>query len=96
MPPEWFYKGPGTILRAHGDPLSIPPYGEDGGEEPELAGAYIIDETGSPRRVGIMMGNEFSDHKIEKKNYLYLAVSEAPLLLRRTGNRSRSRLLSRS
>jgi hypothetical protein len=76
VPPEWFYKGPGTILRAHGDALTIPPYGEDGGEEPELAGAYIIDETGAPRRVGIMMGNEFSDHKIEKKNYLYLAVSK--------------------
>ena len=76
VPPEWFYKGPGSILRGHGDPLTIPPYGEDGGEEPEVAGAYIIDVEGAPRRVGMVMGNEFSDHKIEKKNYLYLAVSK--------------------
>ncbi|MEO8129046.1 MAG: AraD1 family protein [Bryobacteraceae bacterium] len=76
VPPEWFYKGPGSILRGHGDPLTIPPYGEDGGEEPEIAGAYIIDAEGAPRRVGMVMGNEFSDHKVEKKNYLYLAVSK--------------------
>src|SRR2546430_1928952 len=24
-PPEWFYKGCGTILRAHGEPLDVPP-----------------------------------------------------------------------
>ena len=76
VPPEWFYKGPGSILRGHGEPLTIPPYGEDGGEEPEVAGAYIIDVEGAPRRVGMLMGNEFSDHKVEKKNYLYLAVSK--------------------
>ncbi len=76
VPPEWFYKGSGSILRAHGEPLAIPPYGEDGGEEPEVAGAYIIDPAGAPRRVGMVMGNEFSDHKVEKKNYLYLAVSK--------------------
>ncbi len=74
--PEWFYKGPGSILRGHGEPLTIPPYGEDGGEEPEVAGAYIIDAEGAPRRVGMLMGNEFSDHQVEKKNYLYLAVSK--------------------
>ena len=76
VPPEWFYKGTGSILRGHGEPLTIPPYGEDGGEEPEVAGAYIIDAQGAPRRVGMVMGNEFSDHKVEKKNYLYLAVSK--------------------
>lgn len=76
VPPEWFYKGTGSILRGHGEPLTIPTYGEDGGEEPEVAGAYIIDAEGAPRRVGMMMGNEFSDHKVEKKNYLYLAVSK--------------------
>ena len=40
--PEWFYKGDGSILRAHGEDLEIPPYGWDGGEEPEIAGAYVI------------------------------------------------------
>ena len=74
--PEWFYKGPGTILRAHGEPLEVPDYGEDGGEEGELAGVYLIDSTGVPRRLGMTVGNEFSDHRVEKKNYLYLATSK--------------------
>ena len=74
--PEWFYKGSGLTLRAHNQPLDIPPYAEDGGEEPEIAGVYIIDPTGRPRRVGMAAGNEFSDHKFEKKNYLYLASSK--------------------
>jgi len=74
--PEWFYKGSGLILRAHGEPLEVPPYAEDGGEEPEIAGVYLIDDTGAPRRVGMAMGNEFSDHKTERRNYLYLAPSK--------------------
>ena len=41
--PEWFYKGNGTMLRAHNQPLEIPAYGEDGGEEPEIAGIYVCD-----------------------------------------------------
>jgi hypothetical protein len=74
--PEWFYKGNGAVLRAHGQSLEVPPYGNDGGEEPEVAGAYLIDETGVPRRIGFCTGNEFSDHVMEKKNYLYLAPSK--------------------
>ncbi len=74
--PEWFYKGNGAILRAHGQSLTIPPYGNDGGEEPEVAGAYVIDDAGQPWRVGFCTGNEFSDHVMEKKNYLYLAPSK--------------------
>ena len=74
--PEWFYKGNGTVLKGHGEPLDVPPFAEDGGEEPEIAGAYIIDADGNPRRVGLVMGNEFADHVTEKKNYLYLAPSK--------------------
>jgi hypothetical protein len=74
--PEWFYKGRGEVLRAHGQPLEIPPYGEDGGEEAEVAGVYIVDKEGSPWRIGFTPGNEFSDHVMEKKNYLYLAPSK--------------------
>ncbi len=74
--PEWFYKGTGDILRAHNEPLDVPPYAEDGGEEPEIAGIYIIDAKGAPRRIGMAAGNEFSDHVFEKKNYLYLASSK--------------------
>jgi len=74
--PEWFYKGSGMVLRAHGEPLDIPPHAEDGGEEPEIAGVYVIDSTGAPRRVGMAQGNEFSDHRFEKRNYLNLAASK--------------------
>jgi hypothetical protein len=76
VPPEWFYKGCGTILRAHGEPLEVPSFGLDGGEEAEVAGAYLIAADGRPRRVGLVLANEFSDHKIERQNYLYLAPSK--------------------
>jgi hypothetical protein len=74
--PEWFYKGTGTTLRAHREPLDIPWYAEDGGEEAEIAGIYLIDRDGRPRRLGMAAGNEFSDHCFEKKNYLNLAGSK--------------------
>ena len=75
-PPEWFYKGNGTVLRAHGEALLVPGYAEDGGEEAEIAGVYMIDASGRPHRVGMATGNEFSDHKFEKHNYLNLAGSK--------------------
>lgn len=74
--PEWFYKGCGKILRAHGEPLEVPTFAEDGGEEGEIAGIYFVAERGTPRRIGMAIGNEFSDHKFEKKNYLNLAGSK--------------------
>jgi hypothetical protein len=74
--PEWFYKGCGTILRGHGAALTVPSYAEDGGEEPEVAGVYLIDSAGRPRRIGFTVGNEFSDHEFERRNYLYLAASK--------------------
>ncbi len=74
--PEWFYKGNGTILRAHNEPLETPNFAEDGGEEAEVAGLYLIDQSGTPCRLGFAIGNEFSDHIMEKRNYLYLAPSK--------------------
>jgi hypothetical protein len=74
--PEWFYKGNGTILRAHGEPLDVPPHAEDGGEEAEIAGVYVIAPDGTPYRVGLTIGNEFSDHVFERRNYLNLAGSK--------------------
>jgi hypothetical protein len=76
LAPEWFYKGCGTILRAHGEPLGVPAFAQDGGEEAEIAGIYFNDADGNPRRIGMAIGNEFSDHKFEKKNYLNLAGSK--------------------
>ena len=74
--PEWFYKGNGSVLKAHGEPLEVPEYANDGGEEPEIAGVYLVDDNGKPWRIGFTTGNEFSDHVMEKKNYLYLAPSK--------------------
>ena len=76
VPPEWFYKGNGSILRTHGEALHVPSFGEDGGEEAELAAIYIIGPDGQPFRLGMAIGNEFSDHCFEKKNYLNLAASK--------------------
>lgn len=74
--PEWFYKGTGSTLKAPFAPLSIPAHAEDGGEEAELAGVYIVGEDGTPYRIGMAAGNEFSDHRFEKRNYLNLAGSK--------------------
>jgi hypothetical protein len=74
--PEWFYKGNGSMLQAPFAPLTIPAYGEDGGEEAELAGIYLIGEDSTPYRIGMATGNEFSDHRFEKRNYLNLAGSK--------------------
>lgn len=74
--PEWFYKGDGQILAAPGEPLAMPRFAEDGGEEPEIAGVYLIDGQGRPVRLGFTLGNEFSDHVTERGNYLWLAHSK--------------------
>jgi hypothetical protein len=76
IPPEWFYKGCGTVLRAHNERLMVPEYAKDGGDEAEVAGIYLIDAEGKPRRIGFTVGNEFSDHVVERENYLYLAASK--------------------
>lgn len=74
--PEWFYKGHGDIVVAPGAPLRSPSFALDGGEEPELVGLYMVAPDGTPCRLGFAVGNEFSDHVTERKNYLYLAHSK--------------------
>ncbi len=74
--PEWFYKGNGGMLRGPGESLDVPSHAEDGGEEAEIAGVYFVGANEMPRRIGMAMGNEFSDHKFEKRNYLNLAGSK--------------------
>ncbi|MES3023018.1 MAG: AraD1 family protein [Pseudomonadota bacterium] len=74
--PEWFYKGDGSVLRASGQSLPMPDFALDGGEEPEIAGLYLIGPDGQPQRLGYAIGNEFSDHLTERQNYLYLAHSK--------------------
>jgi hypothetical protein len=74
--PEWFYKGDGSSIVASGEPLSMPSFSLDGGEEPEIAGVYLIDPAGRPHRLGYVLANEFSDHETERGNYLWLAHSK--------------------
>ncbi|RON78647.1 FAH family protein [Pseudomonas chlororaphis] len=74
--PEWFYKGDGSIVVRPGQAFSLPAFAEDAGEEPEIGGLYVIGHDGKPYRLGFAVGNEFSDHVMERKNYLYLAHSK--------------------
>jgi hypothetical protein len=74
--PEWFYKGDGSQLVGPEQPLTAPAFAADAGEEPELAGIYIIGPDGVPCRLGLCLANEFSDHVTERHNYLWLAHSK--------------------
>lgn len=74
--PEWFYKGDGSQVAGPGAPLTMPSFARDGGEEPELAGIYVIGNDGVPYRLGLCLANEFSDHVTERHNYLWLAHSK--------------------
>jgi len=74
--PEWFYKGNGLTAVAPGAPLTSPHFALDGGEEPEIAGIYLIGADGAPARIGWTLANEFSDHVTERINYLFLAHSK--------------------
>ncbi|SMG41603.1 AraD1 family protein [Paracoccus sp. J56] len=74
--PEWFYKGNGHAAVAPGAALDSPGFALDAGEEPEIAGLYVIGPDGTPFRLGFALGNEFSDHVTERGNYLWLAHSK--------------------
>lgn len=74
--PEWFYKGNGHMLAAPGAALVSPGFALDSGEEPEIAGIYVIGDDGRPLRIGFALANEFSDHVTERGNYLWLAHSK--------------------
>jgi hypothetical protein len=74
--PEWFFKGDGDCIVRPGQSLPLPSFASGGGEEPELVGLYLIDSEGVPCRLGFAIGNEFSDHLVERENYLWLAHSK--------------------
>ncbi len=74
--PEWFYKGNGIMAVAAGQHLVSPDFALDAGEEPEIAGIYVIGKDGTPFRIGFALANEFSDHVTERINYLFLAHSK--------------------
>lgn len=74
--PEWFYKGNGHILKTTNDTLDVPSYSRNLGEEAELVAVYYIGPDAMPYRIGFTLGNEFSDHALEKENTYYLAQSK--------------------
>lgn len=74
--PAWFYKGNGVAAVAPGAALVSPAFALDAGEEPEIAGFYLIGPDGTPFRVGFALANEFSDHVTERLNDLLLAHSK--------------------
>ena len=74
--PEWFYKGDGSCIVPPEHPLELPAFALDGGEEAEIVGLYVIADNGAVLRVGFALGNEYSDHVMERQNYLYLAHSK--------------------
>jgi len=74
--PEWAYKGDASWLVAPERPLELPGYAEDGGEEGEVVGLYVIGDDGAVLRAGFAIGNEYSDHVMERRNYLFLAHSK--------------------
>jgi hypothetical protein len=74
--PEWFYKGDGSNLVAPEQTVRSPEFALDFGDEAEIVGLYIVDHVGNPWRIGFALGNEYSDHVMERINYLYLAHSK--------------------
>ena len=74
--PEWFYKGDGASLVGPGGDLVSPAFALDGGEEPEIAGIYVIGPQGTPFRLGVCLANEFSDHVMKNANYHWVAHSK--------------------
>lgn len=74
--PEWAYKGDGAWIVHPEHNISIPSYGDSMGEEAEIVGLYVIADNGDVLRLGFALGNEFSDHVMEQKNYLYLGHSK--------------------
>lgn len=74
--PEWAYKGDGDWLVHPEGTITKPGHAEGGGEEGEICGLYVIADDGTPLRLGYALGNEYSDHVMERQNYLYLAHSK--------------------
>ena len=74
--PEWFFKGVGTCIVRPGAALPRPAFALAGAEEAEIVGLYLVGPEGTPFRIGYALGNEYSDHVTEAKNYLYLAHSK--------------------
>ncbi|NQV99861.1 MAG: GguC protein [Rhodospirillales bacterium] len=74
--PDWFFRGNGTTVVGAGTALELPAFANDGSEQPEIAGIYIIDKTATPRRIGFALANGFSDHVLARQSAVCLAHSK--------------------
>ena len=74
--PEWFFKGFGYQLSTAHQVLNLPAHTQGGGEEAELVAIYMVSSDCQVHRIGFSLGNEFSDHVLEKQNHYYLAQSK--------------------
>ncbi len=75
--PEWFYKGDGSVLRAPFEPLAIPGLRRRRRRRSRARRRLSHRRRRHARTASACAaGNEFSDHKFEKRNYLNLAGSK--------------------
>ncbi|MBT2527844.1 FAH family protein [Streptomyces sp. ISL-99] len=59
--PNWFVKGFGDVLKAPGEPLSVPGDAVAVCEEAEVVLVYTGDDRGVPRYTGYTFGNDLTD-----------------------------------
>lgn len=59
--PAWFYKGPGHVLKADGEPFNVEHGVTAICEEAEIVLIYMIDTQGKPRYIGFTVGNDITD-----------------------------------
>ena len=74
--PEWFYKGNGYMVRPPLHLCRFQPLPRTAGKRRNSLEFISIGPDGTPYRIGMAAGNEFSDHQFEKRNYLNLAGSK--------------------
>ena len=64
-------RGPATFCALQ-PAARVPSHSEDGGDEAEIAGCYVVGRDGTAYRVGLAQGSEFSDHVLESQElHLY-------------------------
>ena len=85
--PEWFYKGTGAILRATASRSSSRRSPTTAARSPRSPAATSSTTPASRGASASPPGNEFADHVMERKNYLYLAHSKLRECADRAGAR---------
>jgi NAD(P)-dependent dehydrogenase (short-subunit alcohol dehydrogenase family) len=83
--PEWFYKGNGHIVAAPGQPIPSPAFAKDAGEEPEMAGIYVIGKDGNAVPGRLRAGQRVLRPRDRAGELPVPRPFEAPLVLVRAG-----------